>query len=151
MLFRTNSKFAALPTSGHRLLAFYFFAICTWLHGTIWCAVKDCCICYIALTKKLQPFGTKNSALDFFGNVYMAELYFFVSSLLPPSRHFGVSMLIVSDKNYFVSVFGPFWYQKQCILLFSNLYLAAYDYLVCTLLPQKLSYSLQQVLCIPCS
>jgi hypothetical protein len=29
-------------------------------------------------------------------------------------------------------IFGPFLVQKQCILLFSNLYLAAYDYLVCT-------------------
>ena len=29
-----------------------------------------------------------------------------------------VLMLIVSDKNSSKSVFGPFWYKKQCILLF---------------------------------
>ena len=34
------------------------------------------------------------------------------------------------------------WYQQQCILLFSNLYLAAYDYLMCTSLPQKFCVSL---------
>ena len=87
---------------------------------------------------KSQHFGTKNSALDFLGNLYMAALYFWLQSLLFPcskcQRKTAVYLCLV-----------PFWYQKQCIFLFRNLYLAAWDYLVCTSFPKVKNYCLQLV------
>ena len=41
-------------------------------------ALKNCFICYFAFAANLQHFGIKNSAMDFFCNLYMAELYFLV-------------------------------------------------------------------------
>ena len=41
-------------------------------------AAKNCFICYLALAANLKHFGTKNNASEFFGNLYMAELYFLV-------------------------------------------------------------------------
>jgi hypothetical protein len=56
---------------------------CILLFCNLYLASWDYLVCSkrhrnIALKTNLQPFGTKNSALDFFGNVYMAELYFLV-------------------------------------------------------------------------
>ena len=39
---------------------------------------KNGFISFFVLAANLQHFGTKNSALDFFGNLYMAALYFLV-------------------------------------------------------------------------
>ena len=86
-------QICSITPSGHRLLATSFVVTAVYLFLVLfWCILLFCnpylaswdyLVCskrhlYIALKTNLQPFGTKNSALDFFGNVYMAELYFLV-------------------------------------------------------------------------
>ena len=61
--------------------------------GLFWQSVHGCIVL----------FGVKSIFLK--GNALLAT-------------SFVVLMLIVSDKNSSKSVFGPFWYKKQCILLF---------------------------------
>jgi hypothetical protein len=60
-----------IATSRNLLLATSFVYACLG-------SAKNCFICYFSLAANFQHFRTKNSVLDFFGNLYMAELYFLV-------------------------------------------------------------------------
>ena len=73
-------------------------------------------ICFFALAANLQHFGTNNSALDFFGNLFMADCSFGVESIVLGKNpllatSFEVLMLIVSEKNSPVSILVLFLYQ----------------------------------------
>ena len=87
-------------------------------------AAKNGFICFFVLAANLQHFGTKKQCLALFWlSVHGCIVLFGVKSIFLKGNallatSFVVLMLIVSDKNSSKSVFGPFWYKKQCILLF---------------------------------
>ena len=79
-------------------------------------AAKICFISFFALAANLQHFGTNNSALDFFGNLFMADCTFGVESIVLGKNpllatSFEVLMLIVLEKNSPVSILVLFLYQ----------------------------------------
>ena len=79
---------------------------------------------------KFAAFWYQKSALDFFSNLYIAELYFFGVKSITPSENLllvtslVIPMLIVAETKSSESIFGPFgnkgseFYFFACLGLF---------------------------------